>query len=326
MIDVIATSLVLRMTALFGVFVAVAIGFVVAARTIGHHVTVRRRLAQTGLIDLPVHRTADLREREQNRSWIKMTEAIERAGIPLADEKNSSLRSKLALAGYNSPSATSLFTLIRLVLLFALPGLFLLILYARGSHLSILSLYFVCATLGLAGMYLPNFWLTLRASDRQREIVNGFPDCLDLMLVCVEAGLGLEAAFDRVGREIMNSHPRLAELLSAATLELRAGASREQALRDMAQRSQIDEIRSFTTLLIQSEKLGTSIGTTLRIYATEMRERRRMRAEEKAHRLPVLLSVPLVACMLPTMIGVLMLPAAIRVVKVIMPVMKGVHH
>jgi tight adherence protein C len=94
-------------------------------------------------------------------------------------------------------------------------------------------------------------------------------------------------------------------------------------LRRMADRIQVDEIRSFSTLLIQSDKLGSSIGTTLRIYASEMREKRRMRAEEKAHRLPVLLSIPLVACMLPVMIGVLMLPAGIRVIRQILPVLAG---
>ena len=143
------------------------------------------------------------------------------------------------------------------------------------------------------------------------------------MLVCVEAGLGLEAAFARVGQEMTKSHPRLAEQLGAVVLELRAGRSREDALRRMADRAGADEIRAFATLLIQSTKLGSSVAQTLRIYASEMRERRRMRAEEKAHRLPVLLSIPLVACMLPVMIGVLMLPAVIRVMRQVMPALAG---
>jgi tight adherence protein C len=143
------------------------------------------------------------------------------------------------------------------------------------------------------------------------------------MLVCVEAGLGLEAALDRVGREMAISHPLVSQMLTTATLQLRAGASRETALRKMAEAARVDEIGSFSTLLIQSDKLGTSIAMTLRIYASEMRERRRMRAEEKAHRIPVLISVPLVTCMLPVMIGVLMLPAAVRVVRQLIPAMTG---
>jgi tight adherence protein C len=143
------------------------------------------------------------------------------------------------------------------------------------------------------------------------------------MLVCVEAGLGLEAAMDRVGREMVTSHPLVAGLLSTATLQLRAGARREEALRKMGQSSGVDEIRSFATLLVQSDKLGTSISDTLRVYAAEMREKRRLRAEEKAHRLPVIISIPLVVCMLPTMIGVLMMPGVVRVVRQLLPALAG---
>ena len=173
------------------------------------------------------------------------------------------------------------------------------------------------------GLYLPSLFIRARADRRQQELINGFPDALDLMLVCVEAGLGLEAAFARVGMEMTTSHPRLAEQFGAVVLELRAGRSHEDALRRMADRAGADEIRAFATLLIQSTKLGSSIAQTLRTYASEMRERRRMRAEEKAHRLPVLISIPLVACMLPVMIGVLMLPAAIRVVRAVLPALHG---
>jgi tight adherence protein C len=143
------------------------------------------------------------------------------------------------------------------------------------------------------------------------------------MLVCVEAGLGLEAAFDRVGREMAEAEPLVSQLLISTNLHLRAGSSREDALRRLANDSFVPEIRSFSMLLIQSDKLGTSIGTTLRIYASEMRERRRMRAEERAHRLPVIISIPLILCMLPTMLGVLMLPAMINVIRHLIPAMTG---
>jgi tight adherence protein C len=175
----------------------------------------------------------------------------------------------------------------------------------------------------LAGLYLPSLFISAKAARREQEIINGFPDGLDLMLVCVEAGLGLDSAFARVGMEMTRSHPRLAEQFGAVVLELRAGRSHEDALRRMADRSGADEIRAFATLLIQSSKLGSSIAQTLRVYAAEMRERRRLRAEEKAHRLPVLLSVPLVGCMLPVMIGVLMLPGVIRVIRQVMPHLGG---
>jgi tight adherence protein C len=173
------------------------------------------------------------------------------------------------------------------------------------------------------GLYLPSLFIRAKADRRQRELTNAFPDALDLMLVCVEAGLGLESAFSRVGMEMTSSHPLLAEQFGSVVLELRAGRSVDDALRRMADRAGADDIRAFATLLIQSTKLGSSISQTLRTYAAEMREKRRLRAEEKAHRLPVLISIPLVACMLPTMIGVLMLPAAIRVIRAVIPALQG---
>jgi tight adherence protein C len=194
---------------------------------------------------------------------------------------------------------------------------------ATGAAPSIYKIYGVVVVAALAGLYLPSLLLRVRADRRQRDIINGFPDALDLMLVCVEAGLGMDSAFARVGMEMTESHPKLAEQFGAVVLELRAGRSHEDALRRMADRAGADEIRAFATLLIQSSKLGSSIAQTLRVYASEMREKRRLRAEEKAHRLPVLLSVPLVGCMLPVMIGVLMLPAAIRIIRTMVPALQG---
>ncbi|HTH27393.1 MAG TPA: type II secretion system F family protein [Sphingobium sp.] len=324
MIDVLASSLVLRLAALLAIFLAVTAMVAIAARAVASRAVVRHRLAESAPIDV-IGVSSQLRDQKKNNAWIQLTEAIERAGIPLIDEKNDALRARLAMAGFPSPSAARIFTLLRLTLLVILPGIYLIFALSGGEQPSLLRMYIISLLLAVVGMYAPNALLTARADRRKQEIVNGFPDCLDLMLICVEAGLGMEAAFDRVGREIMQSHPRLAEIFSAATLELRAGGSREQALRSMARRAQVEEIKSFTTLLIQSDRLGTSIGKTLRVYADEMREKRRLRAEEKAHRLPVLLSVPLVACLLPTMIGVLMLPAAIRVVKVLLPLMQGTN-
>ena len=117
------------------------------------------------------------------------------------------------------------------------------------------------AVLALAGLYVPNLFVTAKADRRREALLNALPDALDLMLVCVEAGLGIEAAFDRVGREMTRSHPLLAELLGTVVLELRAGRSRDDALRRMADRAGIDEIRSFATLLIQSGKLDRASPT-----------------------------------------------------------------
>jgi len=262
---------------------------------------------------------AGLRVHDARGAWIALVTAIEKAGVPLVDTKDATLRSRLVAAGYTQEAAPRIYSLVRLITVIGFPVAAIGFMWASGSSPSLTKVYLVGMFAALAGLYFPSLFVRARADRRQREIINGFPDALDLMLVCVEAGLGLEAAFSRVGMEMTRSHPLLAEQLGAVVLELRAGRSQEDALRRMADRAGADEIRAFATLLIQSNKLGSSIAQTLRIYAAEMRERRRMRAEEKAHRLPVLLSVPLVTCMLPVMIGVLMLPAVIRVIRLVLP-------
>lgn len=251
--------------------------------------------------------------------WGGLVATLQRRGAWLEDTQGASLRSRLSAAGFHRPEAPALYTLLRIVLSLGLPGLFLSLNAAAPGIHSASKLYLAAAVLALAGLYLPQLWVNFCAARRRQDMLNGLPDTLDLILVCVEAGLGVDAAFQRVGAEIAQAHPLLSQQLAAVTLELRAGRSRAEALGRMGERSGVPEIRAFATLIVQSEKLGSSIAQALRTYAAEMRERRRLRAEEKAHRLPVLLSVPLVACMLPTMVGVLMLPAAIRVMRELLP-------
>jgi tight adherence protein C len=325
MLELISDNAVLKAATLLTLFILVVAGVYFSANALVSRRVVRLRLidpapeVDTGMT------TGSLRSRDTESAWLKLVEGIEKTGLSLVDSKDDALRNKLAAAGYTAPHAPRVYTLIRLILVVGLPILFLLIMLGMKSSPGMFKLYLVLGVGAVLGLYLPSLFIRAKADRRQQEIINGFPDALDLMLVCVEAGLGLEAAFSRVGSEITTSHPLLAEQFGAVVLELRAGRSREDAMRRMADRAGVDEIRAFATLLIQSTKLGTSLAQTLRVYASEMRERRRMRAEEKAHRLPVLISIPLVACMLPVMIGVLMLPAAIRVVRSLSPALGG-HH
>ena len=324
MVELIADNGTLRVILLAAIFlIVVGLVYLVTVRVTERQHT-RRRLAGQAPDAFEAEKfTGSLRSQNAENAWLKVVNAIEKAGLSLVDTKDDAVRQRMIAAGYTAPYAPRIFTLVRLVLIVALPAGALLMFWLSGSSPSIVRLYFTLTILAAMGLYLPNIFVRAKADRRQRQIINGFPDALDLMLVCVEAGLGLEAAFARVGMEMTSSHPLLAEQLGAVVLELRAGRSREDALRRMADRAGADEIRAFATLLIQSTKLGSSVGQTLRVYASEMRERRRMRAEERAHRLPVLLSIPLVACMLPVMIGVLMLPAAIRVIRTIIPAMTG---
>ncbi|MFO1254319.1 MAG: type II secretion system F family protein [Sphingomonadaceae bacterium] len=322
MLDAIASSPFARMLVLIMVFASVALTSVLLLTTLDRRMTIRGKMKALATPLAAFNDQPDLQKRS-NSAWTRIVERIENAGLNLDDTKADALRERLRAAGFDSPLAPRLFNLLRLVLVLALPTIFVVLSLLGGNQISIGKLYLVCSLCALAGVYVPALVVRARADRRREAIIHGFPDCLDLMLICVEAGLGLEAALDRVAHEMALSHPLVAQLLATANLRLRAGATREEALRKMADDAAVDEIRSFATLLIQSDRLGSSIGATLRIYAGEMRERRRMRAEEKAHRLPVLLSIPLVACMLPTMIGVLMLPAIIRVVRNLLPAMGG---
>lgn len=321
MLELFVTNTVARILILAIIFAVVVAVVIFVVRLAARRAEIRSSvaaIAQTKAIAATSH----LRERKDT-GWSAVVERVEQAGLSLSDTNADRLRDKMCLAGYTHPAAPKLFTLSRLVLVVLLPAIYFILTSLDGEERSLTSLYMVGGGLAVLGLYLPNLFVTAKADRRQEEIRNGFPDCLDLMLVCVEAGLGLEAALDRVGRELVKSHPLVSMILSIATLQLRAGAQREDALRKMAENSGVEEIRSFATLLIQSDKLGTSISETLRVYAAEMREKRRMRAEEKAHRLPVLISIPLVVCMLPTMIGVLMLPGIVRVIRQLIPALAG---
>ena len=323
MVEILSDNPLLKYLLLVTLFAVVSAGAYFATLAVSARQVTRRRLAEAGMTTDADAAMGSLRTDRVESSWLKLVNRIEKAGLSLVDSKDEAVRRKLIAAGYTAPYAPRVYTLVRLILGLGLPALVLLEFWLTQSSPSVTTLYFSLVIAAALGVYGPTLFVRAKADRRQQEIINGFPDALDLMLVCVEAGLGLEAAFARVGMEITESHPRIAEQFGAVVLEMRAGRSREDALRRMADRAGADEIRAFATLLIQSTKLGSSISQTLRVYASEMRERRRLRAEEKAHRLPVLLSIPLVTCMLPVMIGVLMLPASIRVIRAVIPALKA---
>ncbi|MCU0890695.1 MAG: type II secretion system F family protein [Sandarakinorhabdus sp.] len=293
------------------VFVAVVLVVLALAPALIGRVGIKDRLAAQGggaAIDAP----GSIRADQGNSMWARLLAEIESRGLNLTDEASNKMAEKLALAGFDQPYAQRAYTLARAAGTLGLPALVLTFMSLTGAWPNVTKLYMILLGSLMLGLYLPAIIVSSRADTRAKEILNGFPDTLDLLLVCLEAGLGIDAAFSRVGSEIVGSHPLLAKLFGQVSLELRAGRSREDALRLLARKSGVSEITAFTTLIIQSDKLGASVAQALRIYAAELREQRRMRAEEKAHRIPVLLSIPLVCFMLPTMIAVLMLPAGIN--------------
>lgn len=322
MLEITASNILFRSIALVVIFGIVTLLTYAIARFVSRRMRAAKNLAE--LQEGPaIASDGHLANRTRDSAWARLTERIERTGVNLKDTRNHEIVRLLKSAGYDAPSAPQVYTLTRVFMIFLLPCLFLLLVSFADEPPETLTLYLVSSILALLGLYIPNLFVRSKAHRRREAIVNGFPDSLDLMLVCVEAGLGLEASLDRVSREMVEAHPLVAELLLQTTLMMRAGATREDSLRKLSEVSGVDEIKSFATLLIQSDKLGTSIATTLRVYSSEMREARRMRAEEKAHRLPVLISIPLVVFMLPTMIGVLALPAVILAIREVIPALVG---
>jgi tight adherence protein C len=165
---------------------------------------------------------------------------------------------------------------------------------------------------GLVGYFAPNVYLNRRIGKRQVEHRGGFPDFMDLLVVCADAGLSMEASLDRVGRELADSYPSLSANIYMATLEIRAGRRVSEALEHFGDRLGLDEARSFATLLQQSEELGSSLTEALRVYSDDMRHKRLSRAEEKAYSLPAKLSVPLTLCVFPVVIIVILLPVYVK--------------
>jgi tight adherence protein C len=173
------------------------------------------------------------------------------------------------------------------------------------------------------GYYLPNIILARRIEQRQQEIFNNFPDAIDLLLVCVEAGLGLDAALLKVGEEIRIKSTILADELHLVNLELRAGSSKDRALRNLAMRTGVQEVDTLVAMLIQADRFGTSIGESLRVHADDLRTKRRLRAEEAAAKIPLKLLFPLIFCIFPALLLVLLGPAFIQIYRVLLPSFGG---
>jgi tight adherence protein C len=175
----------------------------------------------------------------------------------------------------------------------------------------------------VVGYLIPNLWVVWRRAKRREEITLALPDALDLMVVCVEAGQGLNAALLNVGREMRLQSPALSEEFRLINHEIRVGLSRGRALRNFSYRTGVDEARALSAVLIQSDKLGTSIANALRVHAASMRVRRRQRAEEAARKTPVKLVFPLVFFIFPELLLVILAPALIQLVRVLSESSKG---
>ena len=228
---------------------------------------------------------------------------------PQDQKEFSDRRLKLIQAGYRTSGAVRTFHFLQLVM--AIAGLFFATVYVFGfspsdpPHLLAAKILFP----GVAGYYLPVYWVERRRQIRQQEIQDGFPDALDLMLICVEAGQTLDHTIMRVANEVQKSHPTLSEEFNIIVNETRAGKDRNQVLRDFAERAGIPDVKAFVTVLIQSAKFGTTIGDALRVFSSEMRDKRVMRAEEKANTLPTKMTLVTMMFTVPPLLLILVGPS-----------------
>ena len=221
------------------------------------------------------------------------------------------LRRRLMAAGIYDPHGAAYFFLARTLLAVSLAvGVFLgMPLLGFGGKTSFW-LFVMCG--GLLGYLVPGLYLDRRVKQRRQEHQSGFPDFMDLLVVCADAGLSMEAALDRVGRELGDSYPSLSANIHMANLEIRAGRTMTEALEHLGDRLGLEEARSFATLIQQSDELGSSIGDALRVYSDDMRHKRLSRAEEKAYSLPARLSVPMMVCIFPVLFIVILCPVIVR--------------
>jgi tight adherence protein C len=227
------------------------------------------------------------------------------------DDSMKVLRQRLVQAGIFDARAVAMFFIVRTALAVGIAAaLFVAVPMFKSTSSSVLWMVVIAG--GIAGYVGPSMYIDRRISARRLEHRSGFPDFMDLMVVCADAGLPIEAALERIGREFGDSYPSLTANIHMTNLEIRAGRTLADALEHFADRIGLDEVRSFVTLITQSIDLGSSVTDALRVYSDDMRHKRLSRAEEKAYALPAKLALPMMICIFPTLFVVILLPVFVR--------------
>ena len=250
--------------------------------------------------------------------WIEKVARVaapfSRLSLPEEGWEQSALRTRFMNAGWRHPSAPKLYFAAKTVLALSLPALVSLLAAGRGGNP--LLLLFASAAIGY---YLPNGALSRRAQQRQRDIFESLPDALDLLTICVEAGLSMERALTKVAGEIHIKSVALAQELQLALMEMRSGFSKERALRNLALRSGVEDVDALVAMLVQAERFGTSMGESLRVHADNLRRKRAVVAQEAAAKVALKLLFPLIFCIFPALMIVLLGPASIQMKTVLLP-------
>lgn len=291
------------------IFLATAVLAFAIMAMVRVHGAVKRRTAG---INVDVASERDYSSPAARRPGLKAAERIidyAQKHYSASDSKDMKvLRKRLLLAGIYDPRGVAFFFLTRTVLAVGLAVAAMLLGPGQGNSMY----WMIVGAAAMFGYVAPSVYLDRRIKHRREEHRAGFPDFMDLLVVCADAGLSMEAALDRVGRELADSYPSLCANIHMANLEIRAGRTMTEALEHLAERLGLDEARSFATLIQQSDELGSSVTEALRVYSDDMRHKRLSRAEEKAYSLPVKLSLPMMVCIFPVLFVVILLPVAVR--------------
>jgi tight adherence protein C len=273
---------------------------------------VRRRTATLGMVAAdPASDPRSLRHASLLAAQ-RLIEYANRYFSPAGEGEMRELRRRLVQAGFLDPRAGAYYFIARVALAAGLAVVTFVsvpVLLPEWTRMVWPSVWLAA----IAGYLAPKIYLDRRIARRRIEHRLGFPDFMDLLVVCADAGLSMEAALDRVGKELGDSYPSLSSNIYMTTLEIRAGRTMSEALEHFADRLGLEEARSFATLLQQSEELGSSLTEALRVYSDDMRHKRMALAEEKAYSLPAKLSVPLILCIFPVILIVILLPVYVRV-------------
>jgi tight adherence protein C len=231
--------------------------------------------------------------------------------VPKSPKDMSRLRRRMAVAGYRSPTVAVLYGASELALPVVAGGAALLMFGFSRWYIALLAAMF--------GFILPSLWLGRKTAQRQKQIRNGLPDALDLMIVCIEAGSSIDQSILKTSDELEIAYPALADELRLITTEMRAGKPRLEAFKNFAARTKVDEVRSLVAMLVQTDRFGTSVAQALRTHAEVARTKRRQNAEERAAKIGVKLVFPLVFCLFPALYVAILGPAVVDYIKVFKP-------
>lgn len=298
------------------VFAVVAL-LVVAAGQFGQRRQIRGRVARVVGKDLSSRRLPGRTESAARlANFESVIDGISKLSLPETGWQDSEVRLRFIRAGFRDPNAPRYFYAVKSFLTLILPAILMLGLSFFGKSLPLTTKFSYVVLCAAAGYYLPDMFVRNRIASRVQEMRQALPDLIDLLVICTESGLGMDAAINRVARDSAGTSVTLAEEFHLTALEIRAGAGRTTALKNMALRTNLEDLNGFVSMLVQADKFGTSLADSLRIQSDLMRVKRMQRAEEMAAKVPVKMLMPLIFFIFPALMIVLIGPAFLQIGQV----------